>query len=161
VSATSREGIDNLAPYSLFTLTCTRPPIVQFTSIGQTRTLRNALETLEFVINVPTEQLISQVESTAHWFPPDVSKFDAVGIAREPSAKVRPPRVATCPAALECRLYDTLQFEDSTVVFGRVVHVAVDSDVLMDGLGHRSGLRPLARWGTKGWMVFRDPPAAR
>ena len=34
VSTLSAEGMVNLAPHSFYTVSCARPPIVQFTSVG-------------------------------------------------------------------------------------------------------------------------------
>src|SRR3954468_12313496 len=123
----------NLAPHSFFTVACTDPPIVQFTSIGRKDSLRNVEETGEFVVNFTPEPLFEQINATATDFPSDRGEFEAVGIAREPSLRVKPPRVAASPVALECTLHATLGLGNSTVVFGRVVHVAVSEDVLVDG----------------------------
>lgn len=39
----SRDGVGNLAPHSFFTVACARPPIIQFTSVGNKDTLRNVI----------------------------------------------------------------------------------------------------------------------
>ncbi len=71
------------------------------------------------------ESLIEQVNSTGTNFPAEVDEFAVAGLEPEPSARVRPPRVASSPAALECTLHSTLSLGDSTIVFGTVVHAAV------------------------------------
>ncbi|MGV4980840.1 flavin reductase family protein [Streptomyces sp. NPDC001709] len=141
----------NLAPHSFFTVACTDPPVVQFTSVGRKDSLRNAEETGEFVVNFAPEPLFAQINATATDFPRDHGEFDAVGIEREPSLRVRPPRVAASPVALECTLHSTLRLGDSTVVFGRVVHAAVHEDVLVDGRPDIGRLRPLSRLGGNEW----------
>ncbi|MFE3459457.1 flavin reductase family protein [Nocardiopsis aegyptia] len=156
VSTTSAAGVDNLAPHSFFTIACTEPPIVQFTSVGRKDSLRNAEETGEFVVNLASEPLREAVNATGTPFPPEVGEFDRVGVAREPSAVVKPPRVAASPVALECVLHSTLCLGDSTVVFGRVVHVALDEDVLVDGHPEVTLLRPLARLGRNEWSTLGE-----
>ena len=42
---------------------------------------------------------------------------------------MKPPRVAASSVALECELHSTVRLGDTTVVFGRVVHAAVDEHV--------------------------------
>lgn len=74
-----------------------------------------------------------------------------MGIEREPSLRVRPPRVAASPVALERALHSTLRPGDSTVVFGRVVHAAVHEDVLVEGRPDIGRLRPLSRLGGNEW----------
>jgi flavin reductase (DIM6/NTAB) family NADH-FMN oxidoreductase RutF len=157
-------GTANLAPHSFFSVACTDPPVVQFTSVGRKDSLRNVEETGEFVVNFAPEPLFAQINATATDFPRDRGEFDAVGIEREPSLRVRPPRVAASPVALECTLHSTLRLGDSTVVFGRVVHAAVHEDVLVDGRPDIGRLRPLSRlggneWGTVGEVreLAREP----
>ncbi|MFI1093533.1 flavin reductase family protein [Streptomyces sp. NPDC020917] len=151
VSTTSAAGTDNLAPHSFFTVSCVSPPVVQFTSVGRKDSVRNVEESGQFVVNLAPEHLFEQINATATDFPRGVSEFDAVGIAREPSLRVKPPRVAASPVALECELHSTVRLGDSTVVFGRVVHAAV-SDAVMDG-EHPDvrQLRPLTRMGKDEW----------
>ncbi|WP_055587301.1 flavin reductase family protein [Peterkaempfera griseoplana] len=141
----------NLAPHSFFTVACTDPPIVQFTSVGRKDSLRNAEATGEFVVNFAPESLFEQINATGTDFPGDVGEFDAVGIAREPSLRVGPPRVAGSPVALECVLHSTVRLGGSTVVFGRVVHAAVSEDVVVAGHPEIGRLKPLSRLGKNEW----------
>ncbi|MER5912444.1 flavin reductase family protein [Streptomyces sp. NPDC001982] len=152
VSTLSGDGrTANLAPHSFFTVACVDPPIVQFTSVGRKDSLRNVEETREFVVNLAPEPLFEQINATGTDFPREVGEFEAVGIEREPSLRVRPPRVAASPVALECTLHSTLGLGDSTVVFGRVVHASVSEDVLVNGRPDIRLLRPLARLGGNEW----------
>jgi flavin reductase (DIM6/NTAB) family NADH-FMN oxidoreductase RutF len=156
VSTISADGVDNLAPHSFFTVACVDPPVVQFTSVGRKDSLYNVEATREFVVNLAPEPLFEQVNATATDFPHGVSEFDAVGLSREPSTQVAPPRVADSPVALECRLHGTLSFGGSTLVFGRVVHAAVRSDVLDDSHPMVERLRPLARLGRNEWTTLGE-----
>ena len=154
VSTRSATGVDNLAPHSFFTIAGVNPGVVQFTSVGAKDSLRNVLATEEFVVCMCTEPLIEQVNLTGTDYPADVSEFDAVGLTREPSAVVRPFRVAESPVAIECRLAGTKEFGECTVVFGEVVHVAVAEDVLRDDRPAIDLLRPVARLGANEWSTI-------
>ncbi|WP_435130741.1 flavin reductase family protein [Actinacidiphila sp. bgisy144] len=157
VSTTDRDGVsDNLAPHSFFTVACVSPPIVQFTSVGRKDSVRNVEQTGQFVVNLAPEHLFEEINATGTAFPHGVSEFDEVGIAREPSARVKPPRVAASPVALECELHSTVRLGDSTVVFGRVVYAAVSEAVMADGLPDIRALRPLARLGKDEWGALGD-----
>lgn len=146
----------NLAPHSFFSVSCVSPPIVQFTSVGRKDSLNNAEATGEFVVNLAPEPLFERINATATDFPPGVSEFEAVGIAREPSVKVAPPRVAESPVALECRLHSTLRLGDSVVVFGEVVYAAVSEEVLVDGHPEVGRMRPLSRLGKDEWGTLGE-----
>ena len=154
VSTRSEAGVDNLAPHSFFTIAGVNPGVVQFTSVGAKDSLRNVLATEEFVVCMCTEELIEKVNLTGTDYPADVSEFDAVGLTREPSAVVRPFRVAESPVAIECRLAGTKAFGECTVVFGEVVHVAVAEEVLRDDRPAIDLLRPVARLGANEWSTI-------
>jgi flavin reductase (DIM6/NTAB) family NADH-FMN oxidoreductase RutF len=145
VSTRSAAGVDNLAPHSYFTVSSVEPPVVQFTSVGHKDSLRNAQATGQFVVSVCTRALADQVNTTAVPFPPDVSEFDMAGLTREPSARVAPFRVAESPVSLECELAGTQPFGASTVVFGRVVWVAIKPEVLRGDRVAIDLLDPIAR----------------
>lgn len=151
VSSTSAEGVDNLAPHSFYTVASVRPPIVQFTSVGEKDSLRNIEALGEFVVNLTPAWLFEETNATGTDFGPEVSEFDAVGLTREPSEKVRPPRVQESPVALECRLHQTLPMGDCTLVFGEVVHAAVSSEVLEGTHPRIDQLEPLSRLGRDEW----------
>ena len=151
VSTVDEDGHDNLAPHSFFTVACVAPPIVQFTSVGRKDSQRNAETTGEFVVCFTPEALFEQVNATGTNFPAGVSEFDAVGLEREPSLRVAPPRVAASPVAIECKLHSTLSFGNSTVVFGRVVHLAIADGVMEDGRPEVRRLQPLSRMGADEW----------
>jgi flavin reductase (DIM6/NTAB) family NADH-FMN oxidoreductase RutF len=151
ISTTSADGTDNLAPHSFFTISSVTPPVVQFTSVGRKDSLRNIEDTGAFVVNFAPEPLFERINATATDFPRGVSEFDACGVEREPSLRVKPPRVALAPVALECELHSTLRIGDSTVVFGRVVHAAVDESFMVDGHPEITRMRPLTRLGRNEW----------
>ena len=162
VSSTSEEGVDNLAPHSYFMVSAVTPdPIVQFTSIGRKDTLRNVLATGEFVVSFTPSGLIEQVNATSIDSPAEVSEFDLAGLTRRPSTAVRPPSVAESPAAIECVLADTHVFGDDTVVFGRVVAVAVAQDVMGDRGPDARLLDPIARLGGIEWASLGEITAIR
>jgi flavin reductase (DIM6/NTAB) family NADH-FMN oxidoreductase RutF len=167
VSTRSADGVNNLAPHSFFTVSCVDPPMIQFTSVGKKDSLRNATETREFVVCLAPEPLFEQVNATGTNFPAGVSEFSEVGLTEEASSLVAPPRVAESPVALECRLHLALELGDCTVVIGRVVHAAIDTDVFdgepmgQDADGHLilpeiDRLKPLARLGRNEWSTIGE-----
>ena len=156
VSTVSPDGVVNLAPHSFYTVACARPPIVQFSSVGKKDTLRNVLATGEFVVNLATAPLLHEVNDSAARFAPDVSEPDALGIALEPSATVRPPRVVRSPVSIECTLHSTNELGDSTVVLGEVRVISVDERVLVDGHPDFTLLDPLTRLGRDEWSLHAE-----
>ncbi|MED7821953.1 flavin reductase family protein [Streptomyces chiangmaiensis] len=149
-------GSENLAPHSFFSIASTDPPIVQFTSIGRKDSLRNVEDTGEFVVNFSSAPLMALINATAIDHPRSVSEFETAGVEREDSRCVRPPRVAASPVVLECRSHTTLRMGNSTLVFGRVVHAAVEDSCLVDGRPHSRSLQPLAKLGGDEWGTLGE-----
>ncbi len=160
VSSRSAAGVDNLAPHSFFTVVSSRPPMVQFTSVGRKDSVTNIEETGEFVVNVTPEPLFEQVNATGTDYPRDVSEFDAVGLTREPSVTVAVPRVAESPVALECRLHEVRPTGNCLVVVGEVLHAAVDESLLdlTGGVPYVDvrRLNPLSRLGRDEWGLLGE-----
>lgn len=151
VSSRSAEGVDNLAPHSFFTVLSDDPPMVAFTSMGHKDTLRNVVETGEFVVCGTPMVLRKQVNISGTAYPPEISEFDAAGLEREPSLMVAPPRVAASPYALECRLVGTYAPGSGTLVVGEIVCMAVSPDVLVDGRIDAERFDPVSRLGGNLW----------
>ncbi|TWH72352.1 flavin reductase family protein [Modestobacter roseus] len=156
VCTRSADGVLNLAPHSFYTVACVDPPVVQFTSVGRKDSLTNAEQTREFTVSLTPEAMFEQVNATGTDFPPDQDEAEHTGVRLEASEVVGVPRVAESPVSLECVLQGTVSFGDSTVVFGRVVHIAVAAAAVEDGRPRIEHLRPLARLGGNEWSTIGE-----
>jgi flavin reductase (DIM6/NTAB) family NADH-FMN oxidoreductase RutF len=156
VCSRSAVGLPNLAPHSFFTVACVDPPVVQFTSVGRKDSLNNVEATGDFTVNLAPEELFEQINLTATDFPPHVSEADYCGVRLEPSDVVGALRVAESPVSIECELHSTLRLGDSTVVFGRVVHISAWESAVRDGRPRIEHLRPLARLGGNEWSTIGE-----
>jgi flavin reductase (DIM6/NTAB) family NADH-FMN oxidoreductase RutF len=156
VSTVSVDGVVNLAPHSFYTVVCARPPIVMFSSVGTKDTLRNVRATGEFVVNLAYAPMIDAVNNSAARFDADESEPGHLDIPMEPSATVKPPRVAGSPAAIECTLHSTSELGDSTMVLGDVRVISVADHVLVEGHPEIALLDPLARLGKEEWALHPE-----
>ena len=145
VSTISPEGALNLAPHSYFNVISSNPWIVHFTSTGEKDTLRNVRATGEFVVNIVSRELVEEMNHTSADFPSEESEFEWAGVAPEASSRVAPPRVATAPAALECRVQDIVSKGNGHMVFGDVLLAHVDERVFRDGRIDPLLMRPVGR----------------
>ena len=159
VSTVSKAGIANIAPYSFFNAMGEKPHYVVFSSAGLKDSLRNINETGEFVCSLATWDLRYEMNTTSATVPYGVDEFPLAGLTAAAAHLVKPPRVKESPAVFECVLDGTRSFGSSTVVFGRVVHLAVEESVIVDGRPRAEAWGPVSRmggaeWGTIG-EVFR------
>ena len=100
------------------------------------------------MINLVDEALGEQMNQCAVDFPPEVSEIDAAKLHLLPSEKIKIPRIAEAPAALECRHFTTLEVSaQRRLAIGEILHVHV-RDGLWDPDKMRVDMtryRPLAR----------------
>ena len=160
ISSISAKGEVNLAPYSFFNGVNSRPPMVMFASEGRKDSVRNIEETGEFVCNLATFDLRDAMNATSAPLPRGVNEMERAGLAAAPSVLVKPPRVATAPCALECKLVRIVPLEthrhqpvDGHVVFGEVVGVFIDDRYVVNGVLDTAALQPVARCGYDQYAV--------
>lgn len=143
VSTINAAGQPNLAPFSFFQAICSNPPTLMFVPTnnrdgGKKDTLRNIEAVPEFVVNLVPHALAAPMNATAAPLPYGESEFAHAGVEPAPSSKVRPPRVAASPVAIECVLDRIVTIGSGVgagnVVFGRIVamHIA-DTALSADG----------------------------
>lgn len=151
ISTVDRHGDPNLAPYSYFNLVNTEPPVVMFSAeqkYGELKhTPSNALETGGFVLNVVTRATVAAMDRTAEPSQPAVNEFDSAALDHSPAVSVAAPRVAECPAHLECTVRDSKEIHQSTIVFGDITHIHIDDSILVDGELDARDIEPVGRLG--------------
>ncbi len=167
ISTLNAEGGVNLAPYSFFNAVAYTPPQVMFSGTGNHAfgglkdSIKNAIETGEFVVNLATWALREAMNASAVPAPRAIDEFEYAGLHKAPSQVVRPPRVAESPAHLECVFTQSVQLETdddepNTAVFGRVVGVHIDDGYLKDGFVDTVAMRPLGRLGYLDYVVVSE-----
>jgi flavin reductase (DIM6/NTAB) family NADH-FMN oxidoreductase RutF len=157
ISTISSERQVNLAPYSFFNAFCESPPIVGFGRAGANRfgAKRPGIRGVrrESRDDLAGREDESDLAQAASW-----RKRDGPGRpGAAASTLVRAPRVASTPAALECKVTSILHLQDhagrkvdSFLVLGELVGVHIDPAFLKDGLFDTAAARPIARCGYRG-----------
>jgi flavin reductase (DIM6/NTAB) family NADH-FMN oxidoreductase RutF len=156
ISTLDENGRRNLAPFSFFNAVCANPPHVLFSPMIRAAdrqskdTLRNVRRTGEFVVNIVTDELKEAMNLTATELPAEVDEFTLANLETAPSQVVRPPRVARSPIHFECRVAHIIDLGDQvgagSVVIGRVVHLHVSPEILLDGYKiDLNRLKPIGR----------------
>jgi len=163
IGSISKAGVLNLAPYSFFNAVCDSPPMVMFSSAGRKDSLNNVEETGEITCSMATEALVDGMNLSSAPVAANVDEFRLARLETAPSLKVKPPRVAASPAALECRLWKTLALPrteanqlEHVLVFGHVVAIYIDEG-LREGWRRRyRSHAPVGTYGLHG--LCRGPP---
>lgn len=160
VSSQSSDGIDNLAPFSFFNAVGNDPPVVVIGLVKAADrelkdTASNIRATGEFVINLVSEHDAQRMNQTSSNLPPEGDEAVAAGIEMLPSLAVRPMRVASAPAAFECRTLHYIETGPSQIaVLGEVLMCHVQDRFITDPERIHldiEGMQLIARMHGAGW----------
>ncbi|GLH80554.1 Asp/Glu/hydantoin racemase [Bradyrhizobium sp. SSBR45G] len=157
ISSRDPDGHVNLAPYSFFNAFNYTPPIIGFSSTNFKDTVANIRDTGEFVWNLVTRDLATQMNATAAHVAREVDEFALAGVTAVPSTFVNVPRVGESPVAFECKVTQIIQLQgaDGTktqawLTLGEVVAVHIDKALIKDGVYQTALAHPIVRAGRRG-----------
>ena len=162
VSTVSADGAPNAAPYSFFNAMGDDPPIVTLglmkhhVHAGRKDTAANIIATGEFVVNLVSESDAEAMNLCSVDAPPDVDEFLYAGVRTAPSVVVKPPRIASSPVSLECRLLEALDYPGQTLVVGEVVMMHIADAFISDPQQlhlDTPAMRLIGRTHGRGWYV--------
>lgn len=129
------------------------------------RESRHTLELLRrsssFTVNVPRASQSAAVDYCGLASGKNVNKFERCGLTLHASSIVDAPFITECPYNIECRLVREVEVGSYSIVFGEIVEVHADEDVLvspdsdivdidrLDPLVYIAGAREYRRLGEK------------
>ncbi len=156
VSTQSKNGKNNVAPFSYFNGVCSKPPTIMFAPArrgwdGEEKdTLINIRDTEEFVVNIVSESFAEKMVMCATDFDSDVDEFEISGLNTADSQKIKPPRVEEAKISFECKLNQIIEIGDGSagsgfVVIGTIVLFHIDDDIYDNGRILLNQLEPLGR----------------
>jgi flavin reductase (DIM6/NTAB) family NADH-FMN oxidoreductase RutF len=151
VTSLSATGVLNLAPFSAFMFVSPKPPMLAI-SVGRKRnvykdTAQNILNNEEYVVHIADSSLMTAVHESSTEHPPDVSEVDELGLATLPGERIKVPRLAAAPIAMECRFRQCLEFGEtrSRLIVGEVLVFHIRDGLLNNGKIETEALDPIAR----------------
>ena len=156
VSTRSKDGKNNVAPFSYFNGVCSKPPTIMFAPArrgwngDEKDTLINIRDTKEFVVNIVSESFAEKMVMCATDFDSDVDEFEISGLTPTNSQKIKPPRVGEAKISFECKLNQIVEIGDGTagsgfVVIGTIVLFHIDDGIYDNGRILTDKLEPLGR----------------
>jgi len=136
VSTRSKNGIDNLAPFSFYGGVTANPPIVSL-GIGRRAekhkdTSQNLLDTGECVIHLTSVELSEKMVKTSAELPPEKDEFEIAGLEKAESTDVKPPRLKDAKVAMEGKLYKHIEVGNGPgdMILVEIVRIHIDDSIL-------------------------------
>lgn len=155
ISTIDENGVNNLAPFSFFNVVGEDPPHVMFSTVRTGNknkdTLNNVLANKQFVVNLVTEDLVEQMNTTANIVDNSVDEFQLANLTPINSELIKPKRVAQAKAHFECEVVHHYFLEDhknggACVVIGKVLMMHVADDILLENYKiNLTKYQPIAR----------------
>jgi flavin reductase (DIM6/NTAB) family NADH-FMN oxidoreductase RutF len=151
VTSLSGGGVLNLAPFSAFTFVSPKPPMLAI-SVGRKAgiykdTAQNILNNEEYVVHIADSSLMTAVHESSTEHPPDVSEVEELRLSTLPGERIKVPRLAAAPIAMECRFRQCLEFGEtrSRLIVGEVLVFHIRDGLLNNGKIETEALDPIAR----------------
>ena len=111
---------------------CSTPPMT-YVSVRPSRHSHALLKrTGEFVIHLPSERLVREVDYCGIYTGAKVNKFEKCHFTRVPSRVVGAPTIDECPIALECRVTEVRSLGTHDVFEAEIVSVSCDESLFDD-----------------------------
>ncbi len=155
-------GRINAAPFSFFNAFSDDPPIVAI-GVGSRNTRHpkdtraNIKQTREFVVNLVSENLAEAMNITAIEFSAGINELNEAGLTTLPSVRVKSPRIAESPVAMECELLQIVELgEENGLVLGRVLAMHIHDNAVLDAKKSHIDtpkLKLLGRMHGSGWYA--------
>ena len=148
-------GTNNLAPFSFFNVVSEDPPHVMFSTVRTGNknkdTLNNIILNKQFVVNLVTEDVVEQMNTTSQSVASDVDEFELANVTPIDSISVKPKRVKESLVHFECEMVhhyfiESHQNGGACIIIGKIITMHVDDSILQEN--HRINLetyKPVAR----------------
>jgi len=129
VSCVGKRERPNIITLAWAMPTSLRPPMVAVSVSPKRHSHHLIEETKEFVVNVPTMDILDAVHVCGTVSGRDYDKFKEAKLTPLPAKRIKTPLIGECVANLECRLLTALETGDHTIFVGRIVAAHIDRDV--------------------------------
>ena len=135
--------------------TSQNPPLLAVSIAPGRHTHTLIEESGEFVVNIPTLEILKAVYSCGSLTGRSFDKFKKANLTPMPAKKVKTPAIRECIAHLECAVKDQFTTGDHTVFVGRILEAYADMGVFTESYDLKRA-RLLYHVGGNNFAIF-DP----
>ncbi len=123
---------------------CSQPPCVAISIREETYTYECIQKNQAFTVNIPSEDLVKEVDFSGMASGPNVNKYEESGLTAVKSELVNAPYFDQCPMVLECKVIHILKIGLHTQFVGEIMDVKAENDVVNEfGVTDIEKVRPL------------------
>lgn len=152
LTSISKEGKPNVMACAWATPVSEEPPIVVVCVSKESYTAGLIKQTREFVINIPTKELLKALWICGKTSGRDADKFKKAGLKCSNAKKVKSPVIDGCIGHIECKLWKTVDAGECYAFFGKILSAYADDGYLKNSLWTEEAEIPLHLGGAR--MVY-------
>jgi flavin reductase (DIM6/NTAB) family NADH-FMN oxidoreductase RutF len=130
VTCVDKAGKPNIITLAWAGMVCSEPPTLSISIRPQRYSYGLIKESGEFVVNIPSSDIMRQTDICGTVSGKDKDKFALTKLTPEKAKTVRPPLIKECPVSLECKVKQTLTLGTHEVFMGEIVAVHIDESVM-------------------------------
>ena len=165
VGTRSKNGVNNLAPFSFYNCFSSKPPIIGFSTIprpdGRKKdTLQNILDTREFTLNSASYSLVKEMSKSAATLEPDHDEFAYAGLEAAQAPHINAPYVKEALLVFECTLHEVISFGNEpgsgNLILGEIRHILIDDSIYHGGRIDFEKLDPVGRLAGNWYSTIHD-----
>ena len=130
VTSVDSEGKPNIITLAWAGTVCSDPPTLGLGIRPPRYSYRLIEDAGEFVVNLPTVDILKEVDFCGTVSGKEVDKFSETGLTPVPAENVKPPLIRECPVNIECILRQKIPIGVHHLFIGEIVAVHLDQDIL-------------------------------
>jgi flavin reductase (DIM6/NTAB) family NADH-FMN oxidoreductase RutF len=154
ISCIGKNGKPNVTTLAWAMPTSNDPPLIAISLSPKRHSHKLIEETGEFVVNIPTLEILQAVYACGSLTGRSFDKFKKTGLTPIPGRKVKAPAIRECIAHLECVVDSHLTAAgDHTIFIGRIVSSYTDIGVFTESYDLKKA-RLLYHAGGNNFAVF-------
>lgn len=132
VSCVDKAGKANIITVAWIMPTSANPPLVAVSIAPQRYSHKAIEETREFVVNIPSTELLNETFFCGRVSGKTCDKFKEAKLTPQPAKAVKTPVIKECIAHLECKLHGKFTTGDHTVFVGEIIEAYADKSIFTD-----------------------------
>ncbi len=130
------------------------PPLIYVSIKSNSYSNKIIKRSREFVVNIPSEDLLEYVDFCGNVSGERIDKFKASNLTPVKATHVITPLIDECPVNLECRVQQIITLNSHDLIIAEILGVHVDSNLLgTEQQIKTEDLKPLVYIGKEYWNV--------
>ena len=130
VTCHNKKGESNMLTVAWAGTICSTPAMLSISVRKERYSHAMLMETGEFVVNLPTEDLVWETDEAGVRSGRDMNKWETLHLHQEEGKMLSVPMISECPVNMECKVKQVLELGSHDLFLAEIVAVHVDSALL-------------------------------